>query len=176
MRTTPHSLIYFTSTIAAVIITLLILNWLPLALQKETVRRYATFEEARAKLNLREARVPSYFPESIRWPPREVLAQTRPFPAILMVFNKVGSREPHLIISQTASEAFPGNGYLSLHTIKERVQYQLKGKKALLKVGTCGDQEPCSSIAWTEGAFRIFLTMKEPPFELIRIAESMASP
>ena len=44
---------------------------------------------------------------------------------------------------------------------------------SLLDVGTCKNDEPCSRISWTENDFTFTLTMKSPPFDLIKIAESM---
>ncbi len=172
MRSRTQALFYFLSTIAAVVITLLLLNWLPLALKKDTLRKYDSIEEARAKLNLKNVLVPTYFPQTIFWPPSEVLAQSKPFPAMLIVFSRAGSREPALVVSQAGSDSFPGNAFITLTQVREKVQYRLKDRNAVLEVGTCGS-ETCSRISWTEAEARIALTMRSAPFELIKIADSM---
>lgn len=173
MRSRLRGILYFLATIAAVVVTLKLLSWLPLVLQKETLRAYNSVEEVRSKLNIRDLRVPTYFPQTITWPPAMILAQTKPYPAVVMVFNRAGKKEPALVVSQAASDAFPGNVFIPFGSIKERVDYRLKDRKAVLEVGACTGNEPCSRLAWTEDASRITLTMISPPFELIRIAESM---
>ena len=173
MRSRAHGFLYFLLTIAAVIIVLKTLNWLPLVLQQGTMRRYGSAEEVRAKLNIKDLYVPSYFPQSITWPPSEILAQTKPYPAVLMVFNQAGKRDVALVISQAASGAFSGNEFIKLIKITETVPYHFKDREALLEVGTCKNDEPCSRLSWTEGSYRLTAVMKSPPFELIRIAESM---
>lgn len=173
MRAGAYGFLYLLLTVAAVIIVLLTLNWLPTVLQQDTMRRYDSVEEVRAKLNIREVYIPSYFPQSILWPPSEVLAQTRPYSAILMVFRDAEKREVTLIVSQAASAAFSENTLITFVKITRTIPYDLKGRKALLEVGTGKNDEPCSRISWTESNDRIVLTMKSPPFELIRIAESM---
>ncbi len=173
MRPRVHGLLYFLLAIAAVIVVLQILHWLPMVLQKDTLRKYGSIEEVRAKLNMKELYVPSYFPQSITWPPAEILAQAMPYPAVLMGFNRAGPQVAALIVSQAASDAFPGNVLIKFDRVTEKVPYLLQDRKALLEVGTCGSSDSCSRLAWTEGASRITLTMKSPPFELIRLAESM---
>jgi hypothetical protein len=37
----------------------------------------------------------------------------------------------------------------------------------------CKDEEPCSRIAWDDGRYRITVTAKTSPPELLKIAESM---
>lgn len=175
MRSRAYGFLYFLLTVAAVIIVLKTLNWLPLVLQQDTMRRYGSVEEVKAKLNIKDLYVPTYFPQSITWPPTEILAQTKPYLAVLMVFNQAGKRDVALVISQTASGAFSGNEFIKLIKITETVPYHFKDGTALLEVGTCKNDEPCSRLSWTEGSYRLTAVMKSPPFELIRIAESMES-
>jgi hypothetical protein len=172
VRFNVRGFLYFLLAVAAVIVTLVLLNRLPLALQKDTMRRYASVDEVRTKLNFKGIYVPSYFPQNITWPPSEILAQNRPYPAILMVFHYAGKREAALVISQTSAESFPGDAFITFDKITETVPFPFKSRQALLEVGTC-KEEPCSRISWHEGGYHIVLAMKSPPFELIKIAESM---
>lgn len=173
MRARLKAFFYFVVTIAAVLLTLKTLNWLPLLFEKETLRAYASIEDVRSKLNLKDILVPSYFPETITWPPAEILAQAKPFPGVLMVFDQKGEQNNAvLVISEAASDDFPGKLSLSLQ-VKQKVPYELLKRKALLEVGACDNQEPCSRITWTEGRLHIVMLMKAPPVDLIRIAESM---
>ena len=173
MRAKVTGTMYFLLAISAVLIVLATLNWLPMALQKDTLRKYDSLEEARVALNMRRLHVPSYFPQSITWPPARILAQAKPYPAVLMVFHRAEKQEPALVVSQAASDSFPAGLFIALAEVRQKVPYKLKERAALLEVGVCGDGEPCSRLAWTEGDLRITLAMKAPPFELIKIAESM---
>ena len=173
MRSRTNGFLLFLLTIAAVVIVLMALNWLPLVMQQDTMRKYGSIEEVRLKLNIKDLYVPSYFPQNISWPPSEILAQTKPYSAVLMVFNQAGKHDVELVISQATSAAFSGNAIIKFVQIKEAVPYQLKARNALLEVGTCKKDEPCSRLSWSENNYLITLTMKSQPFELIRIAESM---
>ncbi len=174
MRARLNALFYFVLTIAAVLLTLKVLNWLPFVLDQETLRPYAGIEEVRSKLNLRDILVPSYFPETITWPPAKILAQAKPYPGVLMVFNKTGKQDDFvLVISESTSGDFPGGRSLPSLTVKQKVPYELVGRKALLEAGACDGREPCSRIIWTEDRLHIMILMKDSPVELIRIAESM---
>jgi hypothetical protein len=167
-----RSFLYFFLTVAAVVVTLGILNWLPLVVQKETLRPYGSVDEVRSKLNRRDLRVPSYFPQNIAWPPATVLGQAVPYPAVVMVFNRTGGTEHALVVAQAESDDFSGS-YIRLTQVKQKVAYPLKGRQALLEVGNCGSPDPCSRLSWREGRSRIELTMKASPVDLVPIAESM---
>ncbi len=173
MRAKTYGFFYILLTVAAVLVVLRTLNWLPGMLQKDMMSRYGSVEEVRAKLNIRDLLVPTYFPQSIMWPPSEILAQAKPYHAVLMVFKAAKDRDVALVISQAASDAFSANALISFAQITRTVTYDLKGRKALLEVGTGKNEEPCSRLSWTEHDYRVMLVMKSPPFEVIRIAESM---
>jgi len=173
VKAKAYGLFYLLLTVAAVLIVLKTLHWLPTILQKDMLRKFDSIEEVRAKLNIRDVYVPSYFPEYIVWPPSEILAQAKPYPAVLIIFHAVKTRDAALVISQAASDAFSADSLIPFVQVTRTVSYDLKNRKALLEVGMCGNAEPCSRLSWTENNYRIRLAMKAPPFELIRIAESM---
>jgi hypothetical protein len=173
VKARAYGFFYLLITVAAVIAILKTLNWLPSVLEKDMLGKFGSIEEVRAKLNIREVYVPSYFPESIVWPPSEILAQAKPYPAVLIVFHDQKTRDAALVLSQAASDAFTDNSLIPIGRITRTVPFDLKSRKALLEVGTCGNAEPCSRLSWTENGYRIKLAMKAPPFELIKIAESM---
>ncbi|MGD0884212.1 MAG: hypothetical protein ABSA46_04925 [Thermodesulfovibrionales bacterium] len=163
----------FAILIAGVIIALKILNWLPLAVQEGSMKRYDSIEEVRAALNVREIYVPAYFPQSLTWPPSLILAQSKPFEAIIMVFTSAAKGGVTLVTSQSTAADFVPDDTIKILRTKETVKYSLRGRDALIEVGTGKNEEQCSRISWTEGKFKIRVAMKSNPFDLIRIAESM---
>jgi hypothetical protein len=166
-------LLSFALTVVILIIVLKALNWVPLTIQKDTFRRYGSIDEVRTALNIRDIYVPSYFPQHIVWPPSEILAQGRPFPAVVMEFKNAGSGEIVLVLTQSRGEPFPSGSAIDLTSVKETVPFMMKGRSAVLVVGECMKNEPCSKLTWTEDAYTITALMKAPPFELTRIADSM---
>ena len=159
--------------VAGVVIALMAMNWLPLMLQKDTLRRYDSIEDVKIELNWKGLLVPSYFPNNITWPPREILAQNKPYPAVFFKFNHADSGDVVLTVSQSASPKFSADSVIKIVQVRERVPYTLKGRSSVLEVGLCEKDEPCSRISWKEGIYSMTITMRSPPFELIKIADSM---
>jgi len=163
----------FALVLVAVVATLRVLNWIPGALEPGLMARYASIEDAVATLGLRQVQVPAYYPESLRWPPTEILAQSRPYQAVVMQFARASDGQTALVIAQAMSADFDPEIPLRLRTVREVVALDLAGHKAQLEAGSCEDGSVCSRIRWDEGEVRIVLTMQAPPVELIRIARSM---
>ena len=163
----------FAVTLAVVVGLLKVLNWAPGALEPGLMSRYPSVEAAASRLGIRQIYVPAYFPESLGWPPAEILAQSKPYQAVVMEFVRAGDGQTVLVISQAASPHFEPDVAIRFHTISETVPLDLSGRKARLDAGVCEDRSACSRIQWDEGQLRIVLTMKAPSVELIRIAESM---
>lgn len=166
-------LLYFALTLAILVGALKAANWLPAALQEGLMKKYDSVDEVRTKLRVKDLYVPSYFPQSYGWPPSTILAQSRPFVAIVMEFRNVQTGDIALVISQTAGKSFAPSKKISLVQVKERVDYPLKGRAAVLEVGKCKGDVPCCRISWNEGAYRMTVEMKSAPFDLLKIADSM---
>ncbi len=164
---------YFVLTVAMLIATLKIFNYIPIMLQKDTMRRYHSIEDVKSNLNIREILIPSYFPQDFIWPPSKILAQKKPFASVVMEFRHARSGNIALIISQADSKDFKADEKIKIVQIKEKISYPLKGRTVELEVGMCKDEEPCSRIAWDEGKRRITITTKTSSPELLKIAESM---
>ena len=174
MRRIIIGFLYFVVTIAVLIGGLKLINWVPSVVQEGFVGQYKSIEEVQSKLKIREVYIPSYFPQSFKWPPDTIWAQTKPFTAIVMEFRHQEKGDIGLIISQVATGArFIPASKIRIAEVRERVAYSLKGRKAILEVGIGKNETPCSSISWTEGGYRITAVMKSSPFELLKIAESM---
>ena len=167
------SFLLFLMITGVVLVLIQFANWLPLTLQKETLRRYSSLEEVKASLPALRIYVPTYFPQTISWPPEHLFAQNRPFPWILMKFNHRDSSEEALIITQSLSGRLPGQMPGELKEVTEKVPYELRGRQAILEVGVCRNGEQCSRIDWREGEYQLTVFMTAAPFDLIKIAESM---
>ncbi len=173
MRKKVFGLLYFAATVAILVVVLRVTNWLPTVLQEGMMKKYGSIEEVKSQLKVRDIYVPSYFPQNVKWPPTRILAQSRPYFALLMEFSAGEASEVGLVISQVAGGGSIPEEKLKLAQIKETTTSPLKGRTALLEVGTCKSDLPCSRISWDEGKYRLTLTMKAPPFDLIKIADSM---
>jgi hypothetical protein len=167
------SFFYFVITIVILIAALKIANYLPMALQKDTMRKYKSIEEVKSKLNINDLYVPSYFPQQLVWPPSTVLAQDKPFVAIILEFNHAEKGDIALIISQSASATFAPDEKIKILRINESVNYPFKGRNMTLEAGVCKEEEPCSRIVWDEGRYRINITARSTSPALMQIAESM---
>ena len=176
MRSKALGSLAFAAGLAILVVALMTLNWFPLIAQKDLMRRYGDFEEMRTALGIRQVFVPSYFPEDFRWPPTGILAQGKPYPAVIMEFERSGegkAREVGMMIYQAAEDGFSPGGTLVVSRIRERATYSLRGRPAILEVGTGVKGEPCSRISWREKDVRITVLARLTPFELMKVAESM---
>ncbi len=173
MRKKVFGLLYFAATVAILVVVLKVTNWLPTVLQEGMMKKYGSVEEVKSQLKVRDIYVPSYFPQNIKWPPSRILAQSRPHFALIMEFSIGEASDVSLVISQVEGGGSPPEEKLKLAQIRERTTSPLEGRTALLEVGTCKNDLPCSRISWDEGKYRLTLTMKALPFELIKIADSM---
>src|SRR4030066_656979 len=164
---------YFVISIAIIVATLKFMNYLPMIIQPDTMGRYRNIEEVKSTLNIRDVYVPSYFPQGLIWPPSGILAQNKPFTAVIMEFNNTGTKDIALIISQSASATFRPDEKIRIRRIKDRIGYPLKGRDMILEAGVCAGEEPGSRITWNEGRYTIIVTAKSEPPALMKIAESM---
>lgn len=173
MKKQLFSFFLFLTICAVVLVLIKFLNWLPLVLQTDTLRRYASIEEVKAALPDLHVFVPTYFPQTIAWPPEHLFARAKPFPWILMKFKHRDSLKEALIITQSRAghraEQAPG----VFEEVSEKAPYPLRGRRSVLEVGLCGNGEQCCRITWNEGEYRLAVFMTSSPLELIRIAESM---
>ncbi len=173
MRSRVVSFLYFIAIAAAVVVVVKTVNWLPQVFQTGTLRKYNSIEALKAKLNVKDVYVPAYFPQSISWPPAEILGQTTPALDIFMTFKRAGAGDIALTVRQTVARSESADPLIRLVQVTEKVSYRLKGRNAVLEVGACKDNVECCRISWMEKEYTITVAMKSSPFEVIKIAESM---
>jgi hypothetical protein len=169
-------LLLFLVVVAAVMVTLKFLNWVPVSMRGEGLSRYRTVDDARAGLKLKKIYLPVYFPQRLKWPPREVYAQKKPFVMVLMHFS--GHESDDIVLSIRESEA----GHLTF--LKSRIEPEavtgeenitLKGRPAMLVHGICPGKEICNSVTWQDQGYDFTVIMKDSSKELLRLSESMLS-
>jgi len=173
MREHMTHLMVFGLAVVILLGVLKFFNWLPGALQEGALRRYASIEEVRSIQKDRKIHVPAYFPQSFKWPPSTILAQNRPFSAVVMEFDRLSSGEVGLIILQAESEDFLGQHKIRVLDIQSRSSCTLKGRDAMVESGLCGRDEVCSKITFKEDGSWIGILMEAPEYEAIILAESM---
>ena len=163
----------FAALLAGLLALLSVLNWIPGAVDKSGMRKYAGIEQLRHEPGFERVMVPSFFPEGIMWPPALVLGQKKPFMASVMEFDGKGARRA-LIISQSASAGFePGPG-ARFSELRQSINMDLNGREALIETGLCADGTACSRLSWQQdGRLYVKLFMRAPSVTLISIAQSM---
>ncbi len=173
MRESLRGLLSFAAILLVLVAALKLLNWAPNVLDPGGMRAYPSLSAASTALQVEDLLVPSYFPEQVRWPPRTILAQSKPYMAVAVAYE--GTRREGIVLhtTQSASAEFTLDTGIALTTIRETVPYDLNGRPATLAVGLCPDGEPCSRLTWQQGRYWVSVEMVSSPFELIRIAESM---
>ncbi len=173
MKRSIYSFLSFTLAVGILVAVLKVINWIPLTMQKDTLRRYTSIDEVRTTLNIRQIYIPAYFPQNIVWPPSGILAQGRPFPAVVMEFKNRDSGAVVLVLSQSRGGPSPAGSAAEVAAVRETVPFSMKGRRAVLVVGECAKGEACSRITWSEDGYEINALMKAAPSQLTRIAESM---
>lgn len=152
---------------------LVILDRIPRVVDKKALRQYPSIEKIKAAPGFEALKVPSYFPESVTWPPAQIIGMSRPFMAALMVFDgKPGKKT--LVISQSTSSKFDAHGALELMELRQSVEVDLLGRSAVLETGLCYGESQCSRISWKDDGLYISALMRAPSVSLLRIARSMA--
>ena len=173
LRSKALSALLFFAIVGVLLLLIKVSNWLPFALQKESLRSYGSIEAVQAELRIPHIYVPAYFPQTVSWPPEHLFAQAKPFPGVLMTFTRAQAPRELLVITQSQSESFSRLVPCPLARTTAEVQYDFHGRKAFLEVGYCSAEEPCSRISWQENGSYISVFMRAAPFDLISIAESM---
>jgi hypothetical protein len=171
---TLRGLLWMLALVILAIMFLAAVNWLPSLREDGFARQYTSIEEVRRSLKLNDIVVPAYFPEGIRWPPSFILAQKKPYQAVVMEFKEAKTKETALIVIQSSLRGSDGQlQRIRLSNVKEETQYRLKGRYVLLQVGTCDNGMQCSKMTWQDSGLFYTVILTSSPFELIRIAESM---
>lgn len=173
MRKRQAGLLLFALAVLLLIAGLRALSWLPAVTRNDLLARYGSLEEVQARGFLREIFIPTYVPQNLKWPPSTILAQGKPYPALVMEFERIDREDVVLVISQSVSSALRLDDKIRIAQVRETAHYALKGRDVILEVGPSATGETCSKLSWSEGNVKITVLSKSPPFEMIKVAESM---
>jgi hypothetical protein len=166
----------FALMVAAVALALKLIDWIPMSMDAEGMRRYKSIEAAMSALKIKKIYLPSYFPQRIEWPASEVYAQRRPFVVIIMHFKERGTDDILLAIRQADSKALnPVSSRIEPSLIRSEEDVLIKGRTARLSIASCGDGRPCNKLMWNEDGYTLTVVAGESAGELMRIGESMVA-
>ena len=169
-----RGLVWMLSLAGLVVLFLALVNWLPSFRGAGYARQYRSVDEAKQSLKLHAVTVPGFFPEGISWPPFFVLAQMKPYEAIVMEFRAERKKATELIVIQSSLLGRDEQlQRIRITQVKEETRYRLKGRNVLLQVGTCDNGVLCSKMSWQDNDIYHTVILMSSPFELIRIVESM---
>lgn len=150
-----------------------LLSWAPGMIQQDTIREYESLADVHESLGIEDIFTPSYFPQNIQWPPSEIIAQKKPFVAVITAYAEKDTGKRLLVIQQSRTNTFVPDEGIGMSDIKEVADHDVNGKLAKIEAGSCTDGSACSSITWKEGGYHIRIVMKSHPLELLKIAESL---
>ncbi len=154
-------------------VTLVGLDALPRWLQGEPrgVRRVASVEEAERRLRARVA-LPSFFPETLRWPPASVRVTRDDGGAVALVFQgRDGS--PALVLAQAIRGAGPIPSGLLPEAAPIQRQSGPVGEDSVLSRVVGDDGTLWNQLEWVSGGRRHVLRGKGSLEEMVRMARSV---
>ena len=120
--------------------------------------------------------LPSYFPDSLRWPPAEIRVHAGPLPSVALTF--AGSeRDARLVVFQSfGAFGTPPPQLLPAGRVLQTVTVPLHGAPAALSRVLDRDGRVWHELGWSTGDRRVVLRSRGPVDELLRMGESVRSP
>ncbi|MBI4011441.1 MAG: hypothetical protein HY359_03960 [Candidatus Rokubacteria bacterium] len=139
------------------------------------VERFDSVEAVERRLRER-LWLPSYFPDTLRWPPAGIRLHTGPPPSVVLTFGDRGG-EPRLVVFQSLGglgapppEPLPGGRVLQTVTVP------LHDAPAALSRVLDRDGRVWHELGWSTGDRRVVLRSRGPVAELLRMGESVRGP
>ena len=164
---------YLFLSIGSLLCFLILLNVLPLYINKNLLREYKNINELKNSLKIQNLPLPSYLPDSINWPPSKILGQSTPYLAIVLVLNSNIKNEPILYVGISESKIFKYPDIICSCNNSKSFTTNINGHPAKLKAGFCDEIINCSEIIIDNGKYQIVLKSKMQLPILLRISESI---
>lgn len=166
------SLLRYAMLFLLLVAALMTLNWIPQVADKGGMREYPDIQQLKHTPGFERVLEPSYFHESVIWPPSMVMGMSRPFMASVFIFEGTAG-EGTLVISQSTSGRFAPDGAVDFAVLRQSIEVDLSGRAATLETGLCPGGGACSRVSWQDEGVYVTAFMRGPSVPLLRIARSM---
>ena len=157
-------------------ISLYVLNKVPGYLQERKEKSYRSLEEAEYSLGLRIF-LPSYFPDYLAWPPKEIKVARKPSLIITLVFISQGDGSPSLVIREVISNTDQGNGvgvdFIEPKSPSGEIQVSVGGEKGTLRFGVVEHGRRWTQLSWKQGDRTMVLRSNRSVEDLLKISRSI---
>lgn len=175
LRALPGIVLPLLFVVAAVAVSLRLLNMVPANIKAQTeVREYATVEDVERALDMK-VWLPAYFPDYLSWPAYKITVQRRPAIDIWLHFlSRDGSREALSVREIVWEKETPPDNIAGPDTVLQSTSMDIKGARGTLYVGQAADGSSLNQLRWQQGDRYIVVTTVEPLPELTRIADSIS--
>lgn len=165
-----------TILMCVVSISLYVLKKVPAYIQEREQKSYRTVEEAEYSLGL-SIFLPSYFPDYLIWPPKEIRVVRKPSLIITLVFISGGDGRPSLVIHEIISNTDESKGVgvdsMEPNRDSEEIQVSVGGAKGTLELGVVEKGSRWTRLSWRQGDRKIVLRSNGPVEDLLKIARSV---
>ena len=162
--------------VCMVSISLYVLNKVPLYLQEGKEKSYSSLEDAEYSLGVRIF-LPSYFPDYLIWPPKEIKVIRKPSLVITLAFMSQGESSPSLIIHEIISNTDEGNGggldFMEHKTHSGEIQVSVGGAKGTLRLGVVEHGSRWTELSWKQGDRMMVLRSNKSVEDLLKISRSI---
>jgi hypothetical protein len=177
LREMSKIVLSITILMCMVLISLYVLKKVPAYIQESEQKFYSSVEEAEYSLGLRIF-IPSYFPDYLIWPPKEIKVVRKPSLIITLLFLSQGhgsspSLVIHQIISNTDKSKGAGLDFMEPKRHSEETQILVGGAKGTLKIGVVENGNQWIQLSWEQGDRKMVVISNRSVEDLLKIARSI---
>jgi len=176
LREMSKIVLSITILMCVVLISLYVLKKVPAYIQESEQKFYSSVEEAEYSLGLRIF-LPSYFPDYLIWPPKEIKVVRKPSLIITLVFLSQVHGSPSLVIHQIISNKDESKGvgfdFVEPKRHSGETQISVGGAKGTLKIGVGENGNQWIQLSWKEGDRKMVLISNGSVEDLLKIARSI---
>lgn len=176
LREMSKIVLSITILMCMVSISLYVLKKVPAYIQERKEKSYSSVEEAEYSLGLRIF-LPSYFPDYLTWPPKEIKVVRKPSLIITLVFISQGDGTPslviHEIISNTDESKPVGLDIIEPKGHSGEIEVSVGGAKGTLKLGVVEHGSRWTQLHWKQGDRKMVLRSNRSVEDLLKIARSI---
>jgi hypothetical protein len=176
LREMSKIVLSITILMCMVSISLYVLKRVPAYIQERKQKSYSSVEEAESSLGLKIF-LPSYFPDYLVWPPKEIKVVRKPSLIITLVFITQGDGSPglviHEIISNTDESKRVGLDFMEPERHSGEIQVSVGGAKGTLKLGVVEHGSRWTQLSWKKVDRTMVLRSNRSVEDLLKIARSI---